>query len=173
MEDLLSYEQPSKYIVKCTDYSDEYDIPVLTAGQSFVLGYTNEKDGIFIADRENPVIIFDDFTTSNHWVDFNFKVKSSAMKILKAKDNLSLRYCYHYMQTINIDTSDHKRIWISKYSKVVIPIPPLKVQEHVVSILDTFDALVADIKTGLPKEIDLKQKQYEYYREKLLNFNTN
>ncbi|WP_220272079.1 restriction endonuclease subunit S domain-containing protein [Helicobacter didelphidarum] len=80
--EVCDYEQPTKYIVKDTDYNEQYKIPVLTAGQSFILGYTNEKDGIYKADKKKPVIIFDDFTTSFHWVDFDFKVKSSAMKIL-------------------------------------------------------------------------------------------
>ncbi|WP_220106547.1 restriction endonuclease subunit S domain-containing protein [Helicobacter monodelphidis] len=80
--EVCDYEQPTKYIVKDTDYNEQYNIPALTAGQSFILGYTNEKDGIYKADKKKPVIIFDDFTTSFHWVDFDFKVKSSAMKIL-------------------------------------------------------------------------------------------
>ena len=79
LNEVLDYEQPTKYIVKSTNYDDSYTIPVLTAGQSFVLGYTNEDFGIYKASPDSPVIIFDDFTTSFHWVDFNFKVKSSAM----------------------------------------------------------------------------------------------
>lgn len=63
---ILDYEQPTKYIVKDTNYNDNYEIPVLTAGQSFILGYTNETTGIYGASKENPVIIFDDFTTSFH-----------------------------------------------------------------------------------------------------------
>ena len=69
-----------------TKYDDSFETPVLTAGQSFILGYTNEKNGIFKASKDNPVIIFDDFTTSFHWVDFDFKVKSSAMKMLRPKN---------------------------------------------------------------------------------------
>ena len=76
--EVLNYEQPQKYIVKDTKYDKSYKTPVLTAGQSFILGYTNEEDGIYKASQDNPVIIFDDFTTSFHWVDFDFKVKSSA-----------------------------------------------------------------------------------------------
>ena len=72
---VVDYEQPSKYIVESTDYSDDFDIPVLTAGQTFVLGYTNEKTGIYQASKEKPVIIFDDFTGAFKWVDFPFKVK--------------------------------------------------------------------------------------------------
>ena len=83
----LTYEQPTKYIVKNTQYSDEYEIPVLTAGKSFLLGYTNDTENIF---TQTPVIIFDDFTTSNKYVDFSFKVKSSAMKILRPNTTLVL-----------------------------------------------------------------------------------
>lgn len=84
--DYLSYEQPTKYLVESTKYDDSYPTPVLTAGQSFILGYTKETTGIFEASRAVPVIIFDDFTTSSHWVDFSFKVKSSAMKMLRPVD---------------------------------------------------------------------------------------
>ena len=80
--DLLKYEQPTKYIVNTTDYDDSFETPVLTAGQSFILGYTDETDGIKSASNLEPVIIFDDFTTGSHYVDFPFKVKSSAMKLL-------------------------------------------------------------------------------------------
>ena len=96
---VLDYEQPTKYIVKNAKYDDEFETPVLTAGQSFILGYTNESTGIFEASTDNPIIIFDDFTTSFHWVDFNFKVKSSAMKMLRLKKDMShdadFRYIYH------------------------------------------------------------------------------
>lgn len=59
----------------------------------------NEVENIYEANKNNPVIIFDDFTSGNHWVDFNFKVKSSEMKILKPKEGVNLRYCYHYIKT--------------------------------------------------------------------------
>ena len=83
--EVIEYEQPTKYIVSSKAYDDSDEIPVLTAGQSFILGYTNEKDGIYQASKSNPVIIFDDFTTSKQWVDFKFKVKSSAMKNVNNK----------------------------------------------------------------------------------------
>ena len=71
--DIADYEQPSKYLVKNTDYNDDFETPVLTAGQTFILGYTNETDGIYPASKESPVIIFDDFTAAFKWVDFPFK----------------------------------------------------------------------------------------------------
>lgn len=83
--EVVDYEQPTKYIVKSKEYSDDYSVPVLTAGQTFILGYTNEETGIYPASKEHSVIIFDDFTTARKWVDFEFKVKSSAMKILSIK----------------------------------------------------------------------------------------
>ena len=92
LNEIIDYEQPGKYIVSSTDYNDDFETPVLTAGQSFILGYTNETEGIYQASKESPVIIFDDFTTSSHWVDFPFKVKSSAMKLLTAKDEKIATY---------------------------------------------------------------------------------
>ena len=164
--ELVGYEQPTKYIVKDTNYNDNYDIPVLTAGQTFVLGYTNEKEGIYKATVNEPVIIFDDFTTSNHWVDFSFKIKSSAMKILKPKEEIvTFRYCYHYMKTLNIDITEHKRMWISKYSNIEIPIPSLETQGKIVEILDKFTNYV----TELQSELQSRTKQYTYYRDMLLS----
>lgn len=57
--------------------------------------------------------------------------------------------------------------------KLLIPIPSLEEQEHIVSILDKFDALTTSLTEGLPKEIELRQKQYEYYRNMLLSFPKN
>lgn len=170
--EVLNYEQPTKYIVSSTKYDDNYDIPVLTAGQSFILGYTNEKTGIYRASSEQPVIIFDDFTTSFKWVDFDFKVKSSAMKILTVKDCSisSIRYLYYAMQTIRYIPVDHTRQWIEKYSKLRIPLPPLPVQNEIVRILDKFAELTAEITAELTAELTARQKQYEYYRDKLLTF---
>ncbi len=74
LNEMLDYEQPNKYIVLSTDYDDSYTTPVLTAWQTFILWYTNETEWIYEASKENPVIIFDDFTTASKWVDFKFKV---------------------------------------------------------------------------------------------------
>ena len=168
LEELLTYEQPTKYIVKTTKYSDEYTIPVLTAGQSFILGYTNEDKGIFNASNKKPVIIFDDFTTSFHWVDFDFKVKSSAMKILKPiNDNVNFKYIYYAMSTIKYIPGNHARHWISVYSQFSVPVPPLEVQREIVHILDDFTLLSAE----LSAELEARKRQYCYYREKLFEFN--
>lgn len=167
LDDLLDYEQPTNYIVKSTKYSDEYDTPVLTAGQSFILGYTNEVDGHYMASKDNPVIIFDDFTTGFHWVDFEFKVKSSAMKMLKPKrKDVNFRYIYHAMKNIFFVPENHARHWISVYSQFCIPVPPLEVQCEIVRALDNFTLLSAELSAEL-KAID---KQYEYYRNDVISF---
>lgn len=169
--DILDYEQPTRYIVKSARYDSNADTPVLTAGQTFILGYTFEKDGIYKASKENPVIIFDDFTTSYHWVDFNFKVKSSAMKMLRPKPNFDgiFKYVLYAMGEIHYSPQDHARQWISQYSKFKIPVPHPRVQEEIVKVLDTFTALEAELEA----ELEARKRQYEYYRNKLLTFDEN
>lgn len=172
--EILDYEQPTKYIVNSKDYNEVYPIPVLTAGQTFILGYTNETDGTYTASKEKPIIIFDDFTTASKWVDFEFKVKSSAMKILTIRNEqirkVLIRYVWHYLGTIAYKPAQHGRQWIGIYSKIKIPIPPLDIQKRIVHVLDHFDEVCHDLNIGLPKEIELRQKQYEFFREKLLTF---
>lgn len=155
--ELLGYEQPTKYLVSSKDYDDSYPTPVLTAGKTFILGYTNEAEGIYPASKEEPVIIFDDFTTAFKWVEFPFKAKSSAMKMLTLKSGTDslFKYVYYAMQCIVYNSSDHARQWISKYSNIEVPVPPLEIQEAIVEILDKFTNLEA------------RTLQYEYYRDSL------
>ena len=143
---LLSYEQPTPYIVESAEYNDNYKTPVLTAGKSFILGYTNETAGIFY---QLPVIIFDDFTTATQYVNFPFKVKSSAMKILHINTDLVLpKYIFYRMQIIPFDHSTHKRYWIQQYSKIKVGVPPLPEQECIVArIEELFSQLDAGVET--------------------------
>jgi restriction endonuclease S subunit len=135
--DVLEYEQPTRYIVSSTDYKEDYETPVLTAGKSFILGKTKEISGIF-PKKDLPVIIFDDFTTATKFVDFPFKVKSSAMKILHPVKNLSdAKFLFYLMQNINLyHAGVHKRYWISEYSKIEILLPPLIQQKRIAKTLD-------------------------------------
>lgn len=157
LEDCLDYEQPTKYIVKSTQYDNSYKTPVLTAGQSFILGYTNETYGVYKADLKNPVIIFDDFTTGFHWVDFDFKVKSSAMKMLKPKDNICFKYIFYAMSCIEFQATSHKRHWISIYSQFEIPFPPIEIQQKIAEILSTQDKVIELLEKRLEQE-KLKKK---------------
>jgi type I restriction enzyme S subunit len=172
LSEVTQYEQPTKYLVETKNYSDKFKIPVLTAGKTFVLGHTDETTGVYEASK-NPVIIFDDFTTANKWVDFDFKAKSSAMKMITSIDNSKflLKYFYYWLNTFpnELIDGDHKRQWISNFCNKEIPIPApqnpkksLEIQAEIVRILDNFTELTA--------ELTARQKQYEYYRDLLLNF---
>lgn len=163
---VVNYEQPSKYIVTSTDYNDDFSIPVLTAGQSFILGYTNETENLYKASKENPVIIFDDFTGAFKWVDFPFKVKSSAMKMLTVDtEKTTLRYIFHIMGNIGLTSDEHKRLWISTYSTISIPLLPLPAQEEIVRILDNFTKLTAE----LTEELQKRREQYRHYSTMLFD----
>ena len=163
LEELLKYEQPTAYIVSSTDYNDAYKIPVLTAGKSFILGYTNESKGVF---DKLPVIIFDDFTTATQYVNFKFKVKSSAMKILHINSELvTPKYIFYRMQTIQFDHSTHKRYWIQQYSKIKISVPPLPEQERIVArIEELFSVLDKAVET-----LRTTKQQLALYRQAVLN----
>ena len=165
--ELLDYEQPGRYLVASTDYRDEYATPVLTAGQTFILGYTDEVEGVYSANRESPVLIFDDFTTAFKWVDFPFKAKSSAMKMLtlRAGAPALIRYIYFAMQCIGFEPQDHARHWIGKYSLFRIPVPPLEVQREIVRVLDKFTQLEAELEA----ELEARRAQYEHYRHEVLS----
>lgn len=139
LEDIVDYEQPNKYIVSSTNYSDEYKTPVLTAGKTFILGYTNETHDIY---ERVPVIIFDDFTTSSKVVNFKFKVKSSAMKILTVKPEIELEYVAAFMQVTRLLGDSHKRMWISEYSKLEIPIPPIEEQKRIVKKIKALNSIL-------------------------------
>ena len=160
--ELLPFEQPTAYIVKSTDYCDAYATPVLTAGKSFILGKTNETDGIF---DQLPVIIFDDFTTATPFVNFSFKVKSSAMKILHINTDLVIpKYIFYRLQIIQFDHSTHKRYWIQSYSKIKVLIPPLDEQSRIV-------AHIEELFSELDKAVDtLKttKEQLEVYRQAVM-----
>ena len=117
LEQITDYEQPTDYIVESTDYDTSYSTPVLTAGKSFIIGYTNETTGIY---SNLPCIIFDDFTTDSKLVNFPFKVKSSAMKILKVNQNVEIDYVAIFMSITRLIGDTHKRYWISEYSNLRI-----------------------------------------------------
>ena len=143
LSEILKYEQPVKYIVKSVQYNDGHDTPVLTANKAFILGYTHETEGIF---NNVPAIIFDDFTLDNKYVTFPFKVKSSAIKILKISDNQSdLRFMFKRIQLIKVPLGDHKRYYISEYQHLELPIPSSEEQTSIAQILSDMDAEIEEL----------------------------
>ena len=170
LEDYLKYEQPTKYIVDSEKYSNEYDIPVLTAGKSFILGYTNEKNNIF-SKEELPVIIFDDFTTDCKYVDFPFKVKSSAMKILHPINNANAKFLYYYMKNIQFDSTLHKRYWISEYSQLSIKELNSKMQDEFANKMQKLEKLIELKNKQLQECNNLIKSQFVEMFEKYENYN--
>ena len=167
---ILSYEQPGPYIVNSDNYDNKFNVPVLTAGKSFILGFTNEVKGIKKASESDPVIIFDDFTTGSHYVDFPFKVKSSALKILsKTNEKIDTKFIYEVLSRINYVPQSHERHWISQFSKFNVMIPTSQEQEKVGNFLKRLDHLIAlhqrkldhlkEQKTGLLQKMFPKKEE--------------
>lgn len=140
---MLSYEQPTNYIVASSNYNNNFNTPVLTAGKSFILGYTNEINGIKSSNLNNPLIIFDDFTTSSHYVDFDFKVKSSALKILNTNsDDLNTYFVYNLLKKVNYKVQSHERHWISIYSKLKVLTTNLEEQNKIANFFLNIDQTI-------------------------------
>lgn len=141
IKDILDYEQPTNYIVDSDNYFT-YGTPVLTANKSFILGYTNEKTGIY---SKLPVIIFDDFTTDKKYVSFPFKVKSSAIKILSVKHKkYNTKFIYELISLINFIPQEHKRNYISIYQNIDILIPSFNEQQKIADFLSSVDELIIE-----------------------------
>ena len=157
LKKLLSYEQPGSYMAEIIDTSKHQEnmVPVLTANKGFIIGYTDEKEGIF--SKNLPVIIFDDFTTNKKFVDFPFKVRSSALKILKirkAEEN-DIRFIFRSMEVMGFHVLEHNRHWIEIYSKENIAHPSLREQKQIADYLyaetSKTDKVVALIKSQIEK----------------------
>lgn len=160
ISEILGYEQPTKYLVSSTHYSDQYKTPVLTAGKSFILGYSNEG-GIY--ESPLPVIIFDDFTTATKYVDFPFKGKSSAMKILKAKDNtkISIKVVFEFMKLIKFPVGEHKRYWISEFQHKPINLPSYEEQLVIEDFIFSIDERIKKIEKQISKLGSFKLGLYQ------------
>ncbi|MGN8426595.1 restriction endonuclease subunit S [Helicobacter pylori] len=154
--DILSYEQPTKFLVATTQYLQKGFTPILTAGKTFILGYTNDKHGIY---TNIPVIIFDDFTTDSKMVNFPFKVKSSAIKILSLRDNnqADLKYIYEKLTLLKHQVTDHKRYWIDEFSNFEILLPPLNEQIAIANILSDVDHYLYSLDALILKKESVKK----------------
>lgn len=159
LSDILNYEHPTPYIVEDDTYKKE-GTPVLTANKGFILGYTDESFGIY---NKLPVIIFDDFTTDKKYVDFSFKIKSSAMKLLTLKDEErdNLRFIFECMTNIVFEEKEHKRYYISEYQHINIYVPSsLQEQNQIADTLLSVDKQIS--------EYDKKIKALELHKKGLM-----
>ena len=155
VRDLLAYERPDHYIVTSTVYSNHGDIPVLTGNKAFILGYTNETFGVC---TNLPAIVFDDFTTDSKFAEVPFKVKSSAIKLLRPRqERTSLRFLFETMRLVRFPVGEHKRYYISDYQNMRLLVPEYDEQLAVVSVLSDMDAEIAALEARRDKTRDLKQ----------------
>lgn len=155
--DILSYEQPSRYIVTTTEYSDNKDLtPVLTANKAFILGYTDEREGIY---RKGPCIILDDFTLDCKIVDFPFKVKSSAIKILTAKSSVNLRYIFEYLRFLDLNTEEHKRHYIAEIEPMTIELPEKAEIDAIAKLFSKLDSR----KQLVERDLELLKSEKAFY----------
>ncbi len=138
--EMLDYEQPTEYIVDSTEYSDSCPIPVLTANKAYILGFTDETYGVY---EKGECIIFDDFTMDVKYVDFPFKVKSSAIKILSAKEDVDLYFMYEYFQYLGLVSEEHKRHYISEIEPLNIVRPSLNTQRKFSKFLRSIDKSIS------------------------------
>ena len=152
--DCLKYVQPTKYLVSSTDYDDSFETPVLTAGKTFVLGYTDEKENIC---NNFPLIIFDDFTTASKYVDFPFKAKSSAMKLLLAKEGVDIKFMFEAMQNIKYEVGGHGRHWISIFSQLVISVPSIEEQQKIATYLSSIDKKIESVNNQITQTQTFKK----------------
>ena len=154
--DILSFEQPQRYIVSSAEYNnDDTFTPVLTANKAFILGYTTETDGIY---GKGDCIIIDDFTLDCKYVSFPFKVKSSAIKILTAKNKFILRYAYEYLKSLELSTEEHKRHYIAEVQPHSCVLPDENTLETIALVFENLACKLANEQSLVL--IFNKQKQY-------------
>ena len=134
IEDVIDYEQPTNYIVKSDKYIENGETPVLTANKAFLLGYTIENEGVY---NKSDCIILDDFTLDFKYVNFPFKIKSSAIKILTAKKDIELRYFYEYLLFLGLTSHEHKRHYISEVAPLPLYLPSIDEQRNALSVLNS------------------------------------
>ncbi len=165
IDEILKYTQPTKFIAK--EIIEKGNVPVLTANKSFIIGYTNEEENIF---SNVPCIIFDDFTCDMKYVDFSFKIRSSAIKILNLINNENnIKYIYELIKKIKFDNIDHKRYWISEFSKQQISLIDINKQKMIGEFLSNIDRKILCIEN----KINLSIKMKKLYMNKIYNLKNN
>lgn len=144
------------------------NIPVYGSGGiiNYIDTYIYDKDSVLIPRKGSIGNLF--------YVDKPFWTVDTIFYTVIDKDIVIPKYIYYYLSKVNLEKLNTAggvpSLTQTVLNKILIPLPPLEEQQRIVDILDRFDKLCNDISEGLPAEIEARQKQYEYFREKLLTF---
>ena len=146
------------------------NIPVILGGQepAYYCDKSNHKGEAIVISRSGAYAGFVSYWNQPIFVTDGF--------IIEANEQVTMRFLFYSLKNRQEELHGQKRgggvphVRGTEIMDMVFPVPPIEEQERIVSILDRFDALTTDIKNGLPAEIAARQKQYEYYRDKLLTF---
>ena len=134
-----------------------------------VYGYS----GTYKIDRDAVVISSIGANTGAVYYKEAFFTPIIRLKVILPKDNeINARFLFHALSgtTIKSKSSSVPNMNANEIKAIKIPVPPLDVQNRIVNVLDSFEKICSDLNIGLPAEIEARQKQYEYYRDKLLTF---
>jgi type I restriction enzyme S subunit len=144
--------------------------------QDYVEGHTHDGEFVLIAEDGSASLeqYSIQYTTGEFWAN-------NHVHVVKGEEGVNTRYLYHQLCTVNfipfLSGGGRAKLTKGKLVEISIPIPcsenpekSLAIQAEIVRIIDKFDTLTHSISEGLPREIELRQKQYEYYRDLLLNF---
>ena len=145
-----------------SSYSEIGMYPIIDQGQKNVVGYTNDEGTLL---PENEYVLFGDHTRYVKYYNGRFAQGADGLKILATKDEINTKYFFYTFANIDIPSRGYSRHW-SIAKELEIPIPSLAKQQEIVSHLDTFTTLISNLES----ELDMRRKQYEHYRNQLLDF---
>ena len=161
-------DKKRKPITKAAREAGEYPYYGANGIQDYVANYI--FDGTFVLVGEDGSVITKSGTPVVTWAEGKIWVNNHA-HIIEEKDGVMLRYLYHYLQTIDVTSLIHgniPKLTGGDFKALKIAVPPLEVQREIVHILDSFTLLTAE----LTAELTARKKQYEYYRDNILTFDT-
>lgn len=145
------------------EYKESGIYPIIDQGKKFIVGYTNDRDAVL---NNGEYIIFGDHTREIKYVNFPFAQGADGIKIIKSNDTILPKFLFHAMLNLKIPNRGYNRHW-SLTSSMVIPCPPFRIQEEIVSILDHFSEYTTELIAELGLEFAKRQEQYQYYKDAL------
>lgn len=147
--------------LKTEEYQLTGNYPIIDQGKEFQAGFTDDENALLPLGE---YILYGDHTLSVKYYNGRFAQGADGLKILKCKEGIE-KFIYYALCTFNLHSNEYKRHW-TQAKQISIPLPPLAIQQEIVSVLDSFTTLIDKMK----KEVEMRKKQMEVYREKLLSF---